>query len=170
MLDVDSRWKWLKGLPTDMKHHLPTLRWIGSQCDHVTEFGLRSGTSTKAFMLGFPQKIVSYDIDESIDQAQNHKWAKVCDVNWEPVFKSTLEVDIAPTEALLVDTDHNYDQVKAELIRHKDKVSKFIAFHDVWTYSEIQPAIKEELPQDEWDILFASPFCHGMWVFKRKED
>ena len=47
----------------DMIGHKYTLARYASECDHVTEFGVRRGISTGYLLDGNPTTMVSYDTD-----------------------------------------------------------------------------------------------------------
>ena len=48
--------------PSDINEHLPTLKKYASECDHITEMGVRTVVSTYALMMGKPKKLISIDI------------------------------------------------------------------------------------------------------------
>ena len=52
----------LKNTPTDINEHIETLVKYASQCDHVTEMGVRGIFSTWAFVASRPKKLISYDL------------------------------------------------------------------------------------------------------------
>ena len=88
-----------------------------------------------------PEKVVSYDI-EDLASGKLQQWADLVGVEWEFRLEDTSKVEIEETDFLFVDTEHSYEQVKAEL-KNKDKVRKFIGFHDTVSFPEIIPAIEE---------------------------
>jgi len=117
--------------PSDINMHVPRLRQFAEQCEHVTEFGVRHGVSTTALLAGAVsgklQRLVSYD----------HKlWGRENDLRdlapdvFKFVKKSTLEINIAPTDMLFIDSRHTYSQLSYELLRGYDKVRRWIALHD----------------------------------------
>lgn len=121
---------------TDIGEHLPTLKNLSDEVSTVTEFGVRGGVSTTAFLASKAKSVKSYDI---------HRWPIVdifiqaCNAEgryWEFFHTSTLECIIEPTELLFIDTLHTADQLSAELNRHHSKVSKYLVFHDTETFGE----------------------------------
>ena len=48
---------------SDISEHLGMLRLLSRTCSHITEFGVRSGNSTVAFLAGLPSggRLISYD-------------------------------------------------------------------------------------------------------------
>ena len=148
---------------SDMQEYLPSLLKIASKVKHITEFGVNIGVSTCAFLCSKPDKMISYDIkkepevDELIELTVKEK------INFEFKLDNDLFIEIEPTELLFIDTLHNYNQMKAELMPHANKVSKYIVFHDVIQYGihghtestmGIGPAIREFLRDHvDWQIV-----------------
>ncbi len=46
---------------TDIHEHLPVMAEYAARCDHVTEFGVGTGQSTRAWLYAQPAKLVCYD-------------------------------------------------------------------------------------------------------------
>jgi hypothetical protein len=120
---------------TDISEHCPTLRSLSSQCGHVTEFGVRYGTSTVALLSGLidrprPFTMVSYDI---VDLASD-RISKLSPDVWTFRKASTLEVTIDLTDLLFIDTKHTGYHLLKELCRHADNVRKWIVLHDTETF------------------------------------
>lgn len=130
---------------SDIHEHLPLLRDLASRCSHVTEFGLRRGSSTTALLAGQPETLISWDI--KIGAIVSNHTADLYNARGKTVFEprvgSTLEVTIEETDLLFIDTLHTSEQLKAELIRHHAKVRKFLVFHDTQTFGQIGEDGKE---------------------------
>jgi hypothetical protein len=143
---VEELYRQATALSTDINEHLPLLRTLAAECEHVTEFGVRGCVgSTLAFLAAQPKKLVSWDIDPLaiintvtpllfnalIPDPENR-------TRWEPRVGSTLEIVTEPTDLLFIDTLHTARQLKAELVRHADpierKVRKYLVFHDTVTF------------------------------------
>lgn len=117
---------------TDINEHLPVLKEYGQKCDHITEFGLRGGESTCAFLAAKPEVLITYDIDANCHQtfdrlkpyANGTRFSFVCaDTSKEGKLK------IEKTDLLFIDTLHTYAQAKKELLQ-ADRVDKYILMHD----------------------------------------
>lgn len=121
--------------PSDINEHLPTLYRYGRKCSHITEFGIRGGASTYAFMEAKPEKVIGYDILwwEEMRDLLKYSIGKT-DLQFQ--IKSTLSpgLQIEQTDLLFIDTLHTYNQLKQELEQHHSKVNKYIIFHDVVTF------------------------------------
>ena len=165
--------------PSDINVHLPVLKEYTAQCSHVTEFGVRDCVSTYAFIEGRPTVLKCYDYIHHENMIDARGYALTVDVDIEFIIGSTLEVEIAPTDFLFIDTKHNYLQLNAELLRHADKAKKFIGFHDVVTFGlknefeeagkqGLTPAIFEFLQRDKnWQVDYYSYECNGLLILKR---
>lgn len=139
---------------SDMHSYLTTLVRFASKVKHITEFGVNTGVSTCAFLSTAPKKMISYDIKKEPEVDELIELAKKENINFEFKLDNDLFIDIEPTELLLIDTIHCYEQIKMELTLHGHKVSKYIMIHDVIQYGQqghkvgekgIMPAIKEFL-------------------------
>lgn len=168
--------------PSDINEHLPLLKEIAMQCEHVTEFGVRDVVSTYAFIEGTPKQIISYDIKKTLHIMAAQKLAGTMGVNLKYVIRDTLKFEIAATDFLFIDTLHNYEQLKKELNLHAHKVRKFIGFHDVTSFGlkdetksdgpvqGLLPAILEFMMQNpQWQVYRYHQFNNGCLILKRDE-
>ena len=168
--------------PSDINEHLPTLKRYASQCEHITEMGVRSCVSTFAFLMGKPKKLVSIDIDPlenwGIEVASMEVVASEYGTEFQFILDDTTKITIEPTDLLFLDTWHVYEQVKKELELHAKFVKKFIIFHDTTSFEffgmdghvGIWPAIEEFLEENkQWYIFERFQNNNGLTVLKRKE-
>lgn len=137
-------YKTLCETPSDINVHLPLLKEVAMQCEHVTEFGVRNVVSTYAFLEGTPKDLVCYDIKSSPQITAAKKLAVEMGVKLHYKVIDVLKAEIAETDFLFIDTLHNYQQLRSELERHSKKVRKFIGFHDVTIFG-----LKDETRSDE---------------------
>lgn len=165
---------------SDINEHLPMLAFLARQCDHVTEFGVRTGLSTLAFLHALQGKrdarLRSYDIND--DFGVYRTMAPHSSTNWIFTCRSTLEIPkIMPTDLLFIDTLHTYAQVRAELALHGDSAVRWIAFHDTETFGlvgddkgeGINAAITEWLcSRPEWRIVYRTHRNNGLTVIERE--
>jgi cephalosporin hydroxylase len=159
----------------DIYFHLPLLRTIASECNHVTEFGVRDGISTRA-LLSVEVVLRSYDL--YIDEVLNERFelAKSQGRDVEYIKGNTLNVEIQETDFLFIDSKHTYDQLIAELNIHSHKVRKYIAFHDTFTfglYGEddrigLLPAIIEFMTKNHnWKFVYSTIENNGFIVIEK---
>lgn len=169
---IEETFEFLTSRPNDERgrnsikwigHYLPILYDYAKMCDHVTEFGINQCISTWAFLKARPKKLVSVDKDLHKNPIKpcredlhwtwtENKWllsaieiAKRDNINFEVIEANTLTCDIEPTDLLFIDTTHTYDHLYAELERHKNKVSRYIIFHDTKLFKTINTAIDQLL-------------------------
>jgi hypothetical protein len=167
-------------LPSDINEHLETLKEYASECDHITEMGVRWVVSTYAFLMGKPKKMISYDIN--FVNTDFIKELVKDDTDFEFKVANTLNLEIEETDLLFIDTLHNYNQLKGELELHADKSKKYIIFHDTTSFEWIGesyngkvdeiglwPAIEEFLESNpHWKILKRYTHNNGLLILKRK--
>lgn len=144
--------------PSDINEHLPILRQLASECEHVTEMGMRTGVSTIALLAAQPTELISWDIDPAaVLQPANMGRVLVSGrTKFQPRVGDTLKIHIEPTDLLFIDTLHTWKQLRDELFRHcvygtqhdvyaseanKDprhlrSVRKYLVFHDTVTFGD----------------------------------
>jgi predicted O-methyltransferase YrrM len=167
--------------PSDINEHLPMLYFLASQCDHVTEFGVRTGESTLAFLHGLQGRratLRSYDINDQFGVFKT--MLEHTAVKGRFAVCSTLAISqIEPTDLLFVDTLHRYDQVRQELAIHGDAARRWIVFHDTETFGAvgddggegINRAIDEWLAsRPEWRIVYRTHRNNGLTVIEREAE
>lgn len=162
---------------SDINEHATTLRELASQCDHVTEFGMRHGVSTVALLAGQPKHFITYDLNQDPIAGELKKRQGKCD--FEFVQASSLSADIHPTDLLFIDTRHTADQVYAELTRHAAKVWRWIVLHDTRVYGEVGedggpgllPGIRRFLRErPEWTVIRHDHNNNGLMVLSRSAE
>lgn len=152
-MTLDERYEAAVSTPSDICEHLPLLRSLAADCEHVTEFGLRDASgSTVAFLAARPKTLVSWDINPHAVVSMNVQdllLAVAADsprtdglhTFFQPRVGDTLKIaPIEPTDMLFIDSLHTARQLKAELERHVDpmarpeQVRKYLVFHDTATF------------------------------------
>lgn len=179
-LTVDSLYHLKLHEPSDINEHLPTLKIYAENCDHVTEFGVRSVVSTYGFMAGRPRIIRSYDIQPvenfGVDSGYLSFLAAQIGIDFQFLLGNTLEIEIEQTDLLFIDTLHTYNQLKRELELHSSKVNKYIVLHDTTTFADIGeydelglwPAVEEFVNANEnWVIQARYINNNGLTILKR---
>ena len=175
---ISKEYKFAKTIASDINEHVETLKNLCDTVDSVTEFGVRTGMSTRGILMSKAKKIRSYDLylDDNIKYlfslVSNTKDAKYEAGN-------TLEINIEQTDLLFIDTDHTYNQLRDELNRHHTKVNKYICFHDTHTYGVhskdpvdnpgLMPAIMEFMrDHPEWKVDYFTTKNNGFTVLKKE--
>lgn len=131
---LTTKYKHLCGTASDINEHLPTLREYASECQHITECGVRSAISSYAFadaLLGRPNtKLVQVDPQSHPNIVNFGNECKAESINVVFHNQSDLECPLEKTDLLFIDTWHVYGQLKRELARWHMHAHKYIILHD----------------------------------------
>ena len=135
----------------DIREHLPTLREYASRCDVVTELGVRWVVSTWAFLAGRPKVLRSFDVVPVSNYGRSEEDIKSAAAEVNVIFHFYAENvlttnNITDTDMLFIDTLHSYKQLKLELYLYGNKAKKYIIFHDVVTFGEVDELALAEDP------------------------
>ena len=175
-LDLANAYEQACMAPSDIYVHLPALYRYASCCRHVTEFGVRTGVSTLAFLRAVPERLISYDLNRSPEVDQLEELARLQNINFTFRQEDTRCAEIEPTDLLFIDTFHEREHIEAELATSGGKVSRYLIFHDTETFGEhgegggegIWPAIAAFLRREpSWCLLYHRPENHGLTVLYR---
>ncbi len=130
---------------SDINENLPILFELSKECNHVTEMGVRSGVSTRAF-LNSDVILRSYDIVLDDNVISLFERAKKIGKDVTYTQADVLNIEIEQTDLLFIDTLHGYTQLKQELNIHAKKSKKYIVFHDTQTFGTVaEPLANEHL-------------------------
>jgi hypothetical protein len=163
-------------IPSDINEHLPLFNILAKSCDHITEFGVRWGTSSTAW-LNNSVVLRAYDIKAFPEAVELFSEAEKANKDAKLIISSTLDLtSIEPTDLLFIDSRHTYDQCKKEL-RFAPLVKKYLVFHDTVTFGTVGedgevgllPAIHEFLENNqEWTIMEVRNNCNGLMILTRR--
>jgi hypothetical protein len=188
MNEIFSKYNYLCSTPSDINEHLPVIKKYADMCETITEMGVRYVVSTWALLSARPKSITCYDILDGLDMSifnRNIDEISICaknvGVNFNFIHADVLNIEIEETDLLLIDTYHEYNQMKQELKLHGNKAKKFLIFHDTTTYGQfgetfklpntigIWPAIEEFLQENtHWSIEERLTNNNGLTILKRK--
>jgi|TARA_R110002033_G_scaffold157874_1_gene193917 hypothetical protein len=193
--DLEKKVNELHNTNSDINEHFPAIIKYGSECDHITEMGVRGICSTWAWLACNPKDgLFSYDLYDP------SKWrgdlqsvidtAKAYDIKFSFTEADVTKIEIESTDLLFIDTWHCYDQLKLELSIHSNKVKKYICFHDTTTYAHtnepltsdhnwednttqgkgVWDAVTEFLLENDkvWELVERFENNNGFTVIKRK--
>jgi len=165
--------------PSDINENLHILYNLAKECLNITEMGVRTGVSTRAF-LNTDASLISYDLvlNPEVEKLFQHAKSKNKQVKYVKADVLTLEIE--PTDLLFIDTYHVYEQLKQELLLHTQKVRKYIVFHDTYTFglqgedskdkNGLLTAILEFLVNNQtWYVKFHTNTNNGLTVLARKQ-
>lgn len=155
----------------DIVEHLPTLLRLGSQCQRITEFGVRHGASTTAFLAASPQRLRCVDIMPCPVIDELRPLAPDTDLTFELADSATVEQQL--TDLLFIDSDHTYEHLATELRRHGPTAQRYIVMHDTSPDTgspeiEMWRAIGDWLAsRGEWRMRAHYPNNYGLTVLER---
>lgn len=163
MYDLEQIVNKIYTTPSDINEHIPTLIEYASECETITEMGVRAITSTWAFLGSAPKTLTSYDIEDpskwGADINLVYKIANQYGLNYKFIKTNVLKIDIEETDLLFLDTWHAYCQLKAELDKHSHKAKKYIIMHDTTSYEFRDEPLTSE---NAWEG--DPPSGRGLWA------
>lgn len=190
MENLRERYIRLKDTPSDINEHMTRLYLAGKMYHHITEFGVRYGTSTTAFLMGQSEAyleatyevptptLISYDVNrhQDVELLLAIDNTGVFDFRLE----NTLTAVIEPTLCLFIDTYHVGLQLQQELDNCHSKVLREIILHDVVTFGAIgengqAPGLQWAMTKflsdhPEWQMVEWAPNNNGLAVLGRSEE
>jgi cephalosporin hydroxylase len=163
--------------PSDINQHLPLMNILSKLCNHVTEFGVRWGTSATAWFNN-DVTVRGYDIVAYEPAVKLFDQAKAAGKDVQLIVQDTLTIgELEPTDLLFIDSLHTYKQVSAEL-KYAPNVRKFILLHDTVLFGDrgedgsvpgISQAIREFLASNnDWTVLEHRTNNNGLTVLTRR--
>jgi|SRR3989304_808772 len=173
--------------PSAINEHLPKLKDYAQWCEQVTEFGMGTGLSSIALLMGC-KNLISYDINPQWEYIDKILRVLPPGSSWRVCKEDTLTtMSTLPTKLLFIDTWHSYPQLKQELGLHAHKVSKWIILHDTESFKEkgegwqdwetqgkgelkgLWPAVEEFLASNNpWQIKEHLIHCNGLTILERQ--
>jgi hypothetical protein len=94
--------------------------------------------------------LISYDLVLDPVVSQLFELARQAGQQASYVQANVLNIEIAATDLLFIDTWHTYTQLREELRLHGNRARKYIAFHDTHTFG-----LSGEDPRDQKGLLSA---------------
>jgi hypothetical protein len=188
ILPIETRYEQKCSSPSDINEHLPVLRKYGSECNHITECGVRSVVSSYAFALSLMgkenNKLIQVDLETNENIRIFNKECKLSDINTVFYQMSDLDCPLEQTDLLFIDTWHVYGHLKRELSRWSSYVNKYIIMHDTtvdeWIGESIRmnmnipkQIIDSGIPEDEikkglWPAIYEFLKEHSEWGIEKR--
>jgi hypothetical protein len=130
---LEAEYTWARRNPSDINENVHLLNDLAQHCETITEMGVRTGVSTRAFLYS-PARLISYDIQLNENVARLFELARQAGRDVRYVQADVLKIEIEPTDLLFIDTLHTYGQLSQELRLHAQQARRYIAFHDTHTF------------------------------------
>lgn len=140
---IQTRFQIEKNKISDINEHLQVIHDYGSKCEHITEMGVRWGSSTWALLASSPKKMISYDIVTSPEVTEILGICNQLSFPFQFIQGDVLSLQIEETDLLFIDTLHTYNQLISELDLHSENVRKYIILHDTNTFGQEDEKIYE---------------------------
>lgn len=166
---ITEKYENLCNRSSDINEHLPILSMLASECDHVTELGVRGIVSSWAFVHGLPTNSTLFmndinycDINEIQSAA---KVEKNIDVHFVEGDDLTIELPMK-TDLTFIDTWHVYGQLKRELVRYAPITKKYIVMHDTTIDEERGETLRCNFNEEEQSAATGIPIeeiTRGIW-------
>ena len=185
---LESRYKHICQIPSDIHEHLPTLYRYATECEHITECGVRAVVSSYAFANALRvkgnNKLILVDlvggnsVDRFLEECENE--------NVNAIFyeESDLTCPIEKTDLLFIDTWHVYGHLKRELERWNTYANKYIILHDTTVDGEVGESVRlrydipkqmlesglsrEEIERGLWPAVEEFLALHPEWKLKER--
>jgi len=168
---TDFNFNFFKWHKSDINEHIPVMHKYANECNHITEFGVRTGVSTWAWLASRAKVIRCFDIENVINNLEHHIYsAKDTKKDFTFTCVNTIadKLEIEPTDLLFIDTEHTYEQCSKELKMHAHNVRKYLIFHDTTICQELNKAINEFLQSNkEWKVKEILTNNNGLTVLER---
>ena len=160
-----------KFMKSDINEHIAVMHKYADECNHITEFGVRTGVSTWAWLASKANVIRCFDIENISQNLKLHyESAKETkkDFTFNCVNTIADKLEIEETDLLFIDTAHTYEQCSKELEMHSHKVRKYLIFHDTTLCPELNKAIEEFLKSNlNWKTKEIFTNNNGLTVLER---
>ena len=177
-MKIDLEYKIVCGRMSDINEHLPVLKEYGEKVERITEFGLRGGDSTTAFLAARPKSFNTYDINPACQATYDRLKVMSEDCSFLFFCNDTSCSDILETDLLFIDSYHSFDQLAAELNRHHQMVKRYIIMHDTHTFGwrgedRKEPGLKVAIAKflatsKSWQIHKVLLNNNGLTILERK--
>jgi len=156
---------------SDINEHLPVMHKYANECNHITEFGVRTGVSTWAWLASKAKTIRCFDI-ENVNQNLKFHYesanATRKDFTFTCVNTVADKLEIEQTDLLFIDTAHTYEQCSKELKMHSHKVNKYLMFHDTTLCPQLNQAIDEFLKANtNWKVKEIFTNNNGLTILEK---
>ena len=156
---------------SDINQHIEIMHKYANECEHITEFGVRTGVSTWAWLASRAKTVRCFDIQNVSNNLKFHyESAKETkkDFTFTCVDTAADKLDIEETDLLFIDTNHTYEQCSKELKIHGHKVRKYLVFHDTTLCPDLNKAIDEFLKDNlNWKVKEIFTHNNGLTVLEK---
>ena len=185
---LESKYNYMCQKESDINEHLPTLYKYATECEHITECGVRTVVSSYAFANALRHKVNNklilvdlvggIGVDRFLGECENES------VNAIFYRESDLTCPMEKTDLLFIDTWHVYGHLKRELHRWNTYANKYIILHDTTVDGEVGESVRqkydipkqiiesglsrEEIERGLWPAVEEFLALHPEWKLKER--
>ena len=185
---LESKYNYMCQKESDINEHLPTLYKYATECEHITECGVRTVVSSYAFANALRHKVNNklilvdlvggIGVDRFLGECENES------VNAIFYRESDLTCPMEKTDLLFIDTWHVYGHLKRELDRWNTYANKYIILHDTTVDGEVGESVRqkydipkqiiesglsrEEIERGLWPAVEEFLALHPEWKLKER--
>jgi len=179
MPNLDELYTEVCNTVTDVFKHCPTICELATKCQHITELGLNSLGVAVSVLASQPSKFICYGEKQGqVDLIKGRLEPLAGNTTFKAFLGNSLEIQIAETDMLILDTFHSYGQVKQELLRHAGSTRRYIVLLSTFAFSTrgedghapgVGNAIMEFLADNkDWEVIYNLTHNNGMTVLERE--
>ena len=169
MATIENKYKSLCQESSDINEHLPTLSALASECQHVTELGVRGVVSSWAMVHGLPEGATLFmnDIQPCHFNELQRAAKEEKNIDAQFILGDDLTIDLpTETDMTFIDTWHVYGHLKRELARYAPITKKYIAMHDTTVDGERGETLRmnwNAQEQSKTSGIPADEITRGLW-------
>lgn len=159
--------------PRDLDKHMPKLRELAAQVDHVTEFSNRK-ESTIAFLAGKPKTFYSFNPEfENLTFTAGYTTRDLVNYHRDTNFDTDQISSIEETDLLFIDSEHTATRLMRELEKFHRSVKRYIVLHDTDVFGSTGQDGKPGLlmvirnfcrQYPEWSVVYHTKEQYGLTV------
>lgn len=172
--DWEMAYRLARDTPSDINEHIALMKAVAEPYDHITEFGVRGGVSTRAWIAAQPRHLHTYD-----KSGVGPEIGELCEeagVKFKHTITDTMGLEsIELTDLLFIDTLHTYKQLSHELSLG-EFVQHLIIVHDTKTYEThgqdstkpgLKAAIEAFTDVTRWHVRDVFDHNNGLTVIEK---
>lgn len=157
-------------ITSDINEHLPIIHKYSQVSPRIVELGVRRVVSSWAMIAANPTWMKSYDVERCEPEVSElERIAQEDGIDFSFSIGDSRTIDLPEHDLLFIDTEHTYEQLIVELLRHAPNCKKYIVLHDTTTFPDLNKAVMEFLAykQKTWVVDTVYTNNNGLTILKR---
>lgn len=174
--NIEDAYQFVRKVPRDFDQHMPKLRELADQCEHVTEFSIRR-ESCIALCASKAKTIISRNSEQTDPLMMQIQQA--LGVRLQHFDRNVTPPDIFETDLLFLNTVHTGERVMQQLQSYAKFVKRYIVLHNTQIYGErgedgqigIMVAARGFMRSNpEWSVVYHTIDQYGLTVLSRLQE